>query len=48
MRFSVGYDLGSFFSGLGEEGKHLSYLADYLIVTKHANVKKQTSTTKED
>ena len=35
MRFSVGYDLGSFFSGLGEEGKHLSYLADYLIVTKN-------------
>lgn len=28
MRFSVGYDLGGFFSGLGEEGMRLAQDVD--------------------
>ena len=35
MRFSVGYDLGSFFSGLGEEGMSLAHLFDSQTFAKH-------------
>ena len=37
MRFSVGYDLGGFFSGLGAEGRHLSYSTKPQRFTKHVS-----------
>ena len=36
MRFSVGHDLDSFFSGLGEEGRLKSHIADSQVITFRA------------
>ena len=35
MRFSAGYDLDSFFSGLGEEGRPKNHIADNQVITVH-------------
>ena len=36
MRFSVGYDLDSFFSGLGEEGRTFAQNIDYQHIPENA------------